>query len=485
MPRRNRKKGQPHGPGGEKGGPGENWGGEHMRQAPTPLIAVSPDGTLLAVAFGCELRVWDVGNNALATLSTQCPADQAVAAGASGDDDASTKQWHTDAIRALRFDSTGTSMCTAGDDKKARVWRVESKQNGKPRQLTCKKLTTLPKKACAATFSTDGKIAAFADKFGDVHGLGVGEGQPSGDDSHLTDTMENKSTYLFGHCCSIITDAVALASDLIATADRDFKIRIAKTPSSVDDALNPKIGIPEVQSFCHGHAAFVACLAAVPKAVSKTYGPLLLSGGGDGAVRLWRCEDGEALGSVTLAEPRVKIADSDDEEGDDATDNRVAVTTGEAPREAVDAPAVLALAVGNDGTVFASVEERPGEVAELAVTVDDTTDKVSLTQKGWVPLPAALETSVPSSLAYDVASKKWWGVAQAKSDTDSTKTESVVFVLGGEAAEISVDFLRIENVASRNVSLGDAMRKRSYDEQKREERKKQRNDFKKGGASVP
>jgi hypothetical protein len=38
--------------------------------------------------------------------------------------------------------------------------------------------------------------------------------------------------------------------------------------------------------------------------------------------------------------------------------------------------------------------------------------------------------------------------------------------------------------ASTGVSLGDAMRKRSYDEQRREERKKQRNDFKSGGASL-
>ena len=45
--------------------------------------------------------------------------------------------------------------------------------------------------------------------------------------------------------------------------------------------------------------------------------------------------------------------------------------------------------------------------------------------------------------------------------------------------------LRESMTAAPNVSLGDAMRKRSYDEQKREERKKQRNDFKKGGASVP
>ena len=36
----------------------------------------------------------------------------------------------------------------------------------------------------------------------------------------------------------------------------------------------------------------------------------------------------------------------------------------------------------------------------------------------------------------------------------------------------------------RGVSLGDAMRKRGYDAQMREERKKQRKDFKSGGASL-
>ena len=56
MPRRNKRKhkgAEPGtlGAGGGKGGPGENWGGEHMRQAPRPLIAVNPDRTLIAVAF--------------------------------------------------------------------------------------------------------------------------------------------------------------------------------------------------------------------------------------------------------------------------------------------------------------------------------------------------------------------------------------------------------------------------------------------------
>eukprot|EP00230_Micromonas_polaris_P005631 CAMPEP_0117636562 /NCGR_PEP_ID=MMETSP0802-20121206/6851_1 /TAXON_ID=38833 /ORGANISM="Micromonas sp., Strain CCMP2099" /LENGTH=543 /DNA_ID=CAMNT_0005441419 /DNA_START=56 /DNA_END=1684 /DNA_ORIENTATION=- len=543
MPRRNRKKGVTPGPGGEKGGPGENWGGEHMRQAPTPLVAVSPDGTLVAVAFGTELRVYDVSLDELAVLDSRCPADalDAAAAGLEKETTATvgTKQWHTDAIRAVRFCSTGQNMCTAGDDKKARVWRVgRATHDGKPRVLTCIKRASLQKKACATTFSADGKICAFADKFGDVHGLGTTETEeevrgiegedrkevPGTDNStqqSVTENRENKPTYLFGHCCSIITDAVAPAgvANLMATADRDFKIRIAKLPSNANVALTEAIGVPEVQSFCHGHAAFVACLGVVPEQVSGDCGPLIVSGGGDGTARLWRCEDGTEMGSAVLAAPRETKGINDEEGEEDGEDSGAqgiaegvakgiakgivkgsapdAVTTGEAPREAVDAPVVLSVSVGDDGTVFAAVEKRRGEVAELQIATDRVTNKPSLTHKGWLPLPQGLKGCVPSALVYCSASKSTWGVCAVKrrmskqSDIDINidGVEAELFTIGGAGVvspkmkqSLAIQF-ELETNSAAVITLGDAMRKRSYDEQQKKDRKKQRNDFKKGGAS--
>ena len=530
MPRRNKRKAKGAEPGtlgagGGKGGPGENWGGEHMRQAPTPLIAVNPDRTLIAVAFGTEVRVYDTETGALATLASVCAFDAAAAAAREGGAEApDASRWHTDAIRALRFDSTGASMCTAGDDKLARVWRVEKADVTtpasagvvpSPRTLTCVRCARLPKKACAAAFfsAADGAVAAFADKFGDVHGLPVTETQFKGGEDKTT---FDEATYLLGHCCSIITDACAVTGEtkrLLATADRDFKIRVARLPDTTSTILNPEIGVPEIQSFCHGHAAFVACVAAVPSNVGDAY---VVSGGGDGAAKLWRCEDGEEAGSVTLAPPRPKKveespAGDDDDDGDDEKGvsekgkAHVVMNSGEAPREAVDAPAVVAIAVAKNGDVYASVEERDGHVAKLRVetrrqgaSASDDSRRLSLELVEWVDLRGAGVEGVPSSLHYDETSKELVGVCERKcarrdGDDGATTEAAVFFALGGvDAADASFDRARCSRAlavagmaeASTGVSLGDAMRKRSYDEQRREERKKQRNDFKSGGASL-
>lgn len=513
MPRRNKRKhkgAEPGtlGAGGGKGGPGENWGGEHMRQAPRPLIAVNPDRTLIAVAFGTEVRVFDTESGALATLESTCAFDAAAAAAREGGADApDASRWHTDAIRALRFDSTGASMCTAGDDKLARVWQVgkatglRSDSTGAsgasgavaPRTLTCVRCARLPKKACAAAYAAGGAVAAFADKFGDVHGLPVTVTDRKHTKAHggaaAPDEMD-ESTYLFGHCCSIITAACAPCSaetnaeenfSLLATADRDFKIRVARLPKDVATILDPDVGVPEIQSFCHGHAAFVACVAAVP--AGQNASARIVSGGGDGAARLWRCEDGAELGAVTLAAPRARP------EGDDATDATAdlnkkedVIATGEAPREAVDAPAVVAVAVAASGVAYAAVENRPGEVAELRVR-DDALELVR-----WVPLPDGIE-SVPAGLHYDETRGELLGVCE-KTRPDGNAEAALFFAFSklqknADAGDAAARALAVPGMdAVPGISLGDAMRKRGYDEQKREARKMQRKDFKSGGASL-
>ena len=481
-----------------------------MRQAPRPLIAVNPDRTLIAVAFGTEVRVFDTESGALATLESTCAFDAAAAAAREGGADApDASRWHTDAIRALRFDSTGASMCTAGDDKLARVWQVgkatglRSDSTGAsgasgavaPRTLTCVRCARLHKKACAAAFAAGGAVAAFADKFGDVHGLPVTVTDRKHTKAHggaaAPDEMD-ESTYLFGHCCSIITAACAPCSadenaeenfSLLATADRDFKIRVARLPKDVATILDPDVGVPEIQSFCHGHAAFVACVAAVP--AGQNASARIVSGGGDGAARLWRCEDGAALGAVTLAAPRARP------EGDDATDATAdladkkedVIATGEAPREAVDAPAVVAVAVAASGVAYAAVENRPGEVAELRVR-DDALELVR-----WVPLPDGIE-SVPAGLHYDETRGELLGVCE-KTRPDGNAEAALFFLQqknadAGDAAAraLAVPGMDPGDGARPGVSLGDAMRKRGYDEQKREARKMQRKDFKSGGASL-
>ena len=491
-----------------------------MRQAPRPLIAVNPDRTLIAVAFGTEVRVFDTESGALATLESTCAFDAAAAAAREGGADApDASRWHTDAIRALRFDSTGASMCTAGDDKLARVWQVgkatglrfdstgasgASGASSAPRTLTCVRCARLPKKACAAAFAAGGAVAAFADKFGDVHGLPVtvtDRKHTKANGGAAAPAEMDEPTYLFGHCCSIITDACAPRSaeenathSLLATADRDFKIRVARLPRDVATILDPAVGVPEIQSFCHGHAAFVACVAAVPAGGKRAR---IVSGGGDGAARLWRCEDGAALGAVTLAAPRARpegdaTAATAEDTGilnpDDAEKKKEdVIASGEAPREAVDAPAVVAVAVAASGVAYAAVENRPGELAELRVR-DDALELVR-----WVPLPDGID-GVPAGLHYDETRGELLGVCE-KTRPDGNAEAALFFAFardGGEknadagdaARALAVPGMDPGDGARPGVSLGDAMRKRGYDEQKREARKMQRKDFKSGGASL-
>ena len=80
-----RKRGRNKGSGGEgggarpgKGGPGENWGKEEMRQAASPLIASHPSGALVAVAFGATVRVYHLALDRLVALASDLDADAAI-----------------------------------------------------------------------------------------------------------------------------------------------------------------------------------------------------------------------------------------------------------------------------------------------------------------------------------------------------------------------------------------------------------------------
>ena len=283
----------------------------------------------------------------------------------SSDDRDRDPRWHAEAVRALRFDPTGRFMLTAGDDKLARVWRVhhnvafdERSVPGDPATVACVARATLPKKLSAATFTDDGERAFFADKFGDVFVLPTdkptldarrrrreaeGVGERGGNDAAKKKKMngdagasgegeaedaeektqtgrqslssdDDVASYALGHCCSIVTDAcVPPGSSLLCTADRDNKVRITHVPrggssSGGGDVLD--VGAPEILSFCRGHASHVACCAIVPGR-----GDRLVTGGGDGTVRLWRVNDGEELAEVKVAEPYAEKEPDEEEEG--------------------------------------------------------------------------------------------------------------------------------------------------------------------------
>ena len=118
----------------------------------------------------------------------------------------------------------------------------------------------MQKKASCVTFSRDSDYILLGDKSGDVYRMKVEGGTPS---------------LLLGHLSQLLDLALSHAGDLILTADRDEKIRVSRYPNSYN-----------ILNFCLGHTEFVTCLCLVQDKDQ------VLSGSGDGTVRLWNYRDG-------------------------------------------------------------------------------------------------------------------------------------------------------------------------------------------------
>lgn len=126
--------------------------------------------------------------------------------------------------------------------------------------MTCLR-SQLPKRLAAVCFSGDLKDVVVADTTGDVYRL------PTDRDSNLRGNEGEDQHLILGHF-SMLTD-VAIRNDLIATADRDNKIRISRYPDS-----------HIIESFLLGHVDFVCCVRWINSG-------RILSGSGDGSIRVW------------------------------------------------------------------------------------------------------------------------------------------------------------------------------------------------------
>ncbi|KAK8923978.1 hypothetical protein KSP39_PZI019665 [Platanthera zijinensis] len=213
------------------------------------LISIHPLQKSIALALGSEVRIFDLEKENAVTLTDEACSPS-----------------HSDAIRAICFGANGSLFASAGDDKLVKVWRTDT--------WHCIKTVHSDKRVSAVAISLDGLFVTFADKFGIVWIERLeedGQGQIS---------VGTKAVPLLGHYCSIIT-SLKFSPDgrFIATADRDFKIRITVFPKCL-----PK-GAHEIQSFCLGHTDFVSCLAFIHLPDFRQ--SLLLSGSGDATVRLW------------------------------------------------------------------------------------------------------------------------------------------------------------------------------------------------------
>ncbi|GFY98805.1 transducin/WD40 repeat-like superfamily protein [Actinidia rufa] len=239
--------------------------GDHSRdrEVAPALIAIHPTQESVAVAVGSDLRVFDLQNG--------CPISLV---------DDSSEPFHLDSIRVIRYGAKGKLLVTAGDDKLVKIWNTDA--------WRCIYTVSSEKRVSAVAISNDGLFVCFADKFGVVWVVGL-------NGLHETQTLSSKKAVpILAHYCSIIT-SLEFSTDgrFIASADRDFKIRVTVFPKK------PLDGAHEIQSFCLGHTEYVSCLAFVC-ALEYPEG-FLVSGSGDSTVRLWHIASGSLLDTCEVS----------------------------------------------------------------------------------------------------------------------------------------------------------------------------------------
>ncbi|XP_069800562.1 tRNA (guanine-N(7)-)-methyltransferase non-catalytic subunit WDR4 [Dendropsophus ebraccatus] len=129
------------------------------------------------------------------------------------------------------------------------------------------------RRCTALTFSPCERRILVADKSGDVFSFSV------------VGAQEEDGRLELGHLSMLLDLVVTLDGRYIITCDRDEKIRVSLWEA-------PHV----VSAFCLGHTEFVSQLA-LPPGQEK----LLLSGSGDGTLRLWRYETGQELQSCRIS----------------------------------------------------------------------------------------------------------------------------------------------------------------------------------------
>ncbi|CAA7394809.1 unnamed protein product [Spirodela intermedia] len=355
------------------GGPEE---GEHSQEAEVSpaLIAVHPLEKSVVVAIGSELRVFDLeGDKAISLL------------------DNSGGPPHSGDVKAVAFGAEGNLFASAGNDKLVKVWATDS--------WSCIRSVCSEKRLSAVAISHDGHFVLFADKFGVIwiFSLDVGDDNAS---------AEEKAVPLLGHYCSIIT-SLKFSPDgqFIASADRDFKIRVTVFPK------RPLKGAHEIQSFCLGHTDFVSCLAFI--CAQDSGQAFLLSGSGDSTVCLWNFLTGCLLDTCEVG-LKAGVLGPDREE---QNQNTAAVTDLCA---APDGSLIAAIVQGLHGVVLMRCN-FPGKSLNLARVV------------------VVGNAFVPTSLGTSSAGERLW-MAMGASDRSSRSPAAaltrlrVVEVLGAAAA---------------------------------------------------
>ncbi|XP_026886648.2 tRNA (guanine-N(7)-)-methyltransferase non-catalytic subunit wdr4 [Electrophorus electricus] len=170
----------------------------------------------------------------------------------------------SDRVLAFTLSASGNYAALTDDSKRLVLFRTRP-------SWRCISTRWVVRRCTSLVFSWAEDELFVADKSGDVYSFSVVEPDQQGE-------------LKLGHLSMLLGITLSPDDKYIITADRDEKIRVSvrKSPYCI-------------QAFCLGHTEFVSALCVAPE-----HSDWLLSGSGDGTVKLWNYESGQQLQSIDL-----------------------------------------------------------------------------------------------------------------------------------------------------------------------------------------
>lgn len=196
--------------------------------APTNDVAFSPNGRLLAIAAGNDVRLWSLAGHTVAAVLTG----------------------HTSRVSGVVFNHAGDIVASVSEDQTVRLWRVTGPNPNR-------QLATLPGPLSSIAFSHDDRTLVAGGYDGTVPRWDVRDpGHPMA------------LPALAGHTGAVLAVAISPDGQLLASGSTDRTVRLSRMDGTAVAILT-------------GHTDVVADVAFAPS------GHVLASVGADNTVRLW------------------------------------------------------------------------------------------------------------------------------------------------------------------------------------------------------
>ncbi|KAM3608133.1 uncharacterized protein V6R79_019769 [Siganus canaliculatus] len=184
-------------------------------------------------------------------------------------DGGTSEETGSDKVLAFTTSPSGKLVALTDDNKRLVLFLCEP-------SWKCLSIRFVVRRCTSLSFTQAEDQLLAADKSGDVYSFSVVEAQAEGE-------------LRMGHLSMLLAVVPSHDDKYVITADRDEKIRVSHLRSPYN-----------IQSFCLGHQQFVSALLT-----PAGHPHWLLSGSGDGTVKLWEYESGRKLQSCNLQGPEV------------------------------------------------------------------------------------------------------------------------------------------------------------------------------------